>query len=237
MAGHSRWAQIKRKKAAADAKRGQLFSKLSRAISLAAKENPDPQTNQRLRAAIEAARAVDMPNDNIGRALRRATESGTDLHEILLEFLGPAGSAILVSAITDNPNRTRGELHALAQQYGARPTGEGSLLWLFRRAGVIRYEISEEQHADELALRAIDSGATDIVRESEVVTVLTPPETVEKIRAALEPGNPPPLSSGVEFVPTTPTRYTPENTQKIFGLIEALQDDADVQDVFTNAIE
>jgi YebC/PmpR family DNA-binding regulatory protein len=135
MSGHSKWSQIKHKKGAADAKKGIAFGKLARAISVAARGNPDPTKNLRLKAEIDRARAVNMPNDSIQRAIQRVTDKASAaLNEVQLEFIGTGGAAIIVSAITDNSNRTINELKQLATKPGARMVGQGSLLWMFQKS-------------------------------------------------------------------------------------------------------
>jgi YebC/PmpR family DNA-binding regulatory protein len=233
MAGHSKWAQIKRKKAVADAKRGALFGKLARAISVAARGNPDPATNLRLKGEVERARAVNMPADSIDRAIRRVTEKeSATLEEVTIEIVGPAGSAIIAQGITDNTNRTVHEVKQLATKHGARMAGEGSLLWMFRVTGIIRIPIAGQDEA-ALQLAAIDAGATDVSLIDGFLVVACEPADFERVRGAL----PAPASEAtLELIPTTTTPLpSPADQEKLGALMDALDDLEDIQHVFTNA--
>lgn len=231
MSGHSKWSQIKHKKGIADAKKGATFGKISRAISIAARDNPDPSSNLRLKAEIERARAVNMPNDNIERAIRRvADKSAAALTEVQLELIGPGSAAVVVTAITDNSNRTINELKQIASRAGAHLAGQGAVSWMFKKTGVIRLR----DDADEsLQLAAIDAGADDVQAEDGSVLVFTSPEKLQAVRSALGDAV---ASSAVELYPTTlaPVRDRQQQGQ-LEALLEALDEHDDVQEVFTNA--
>ncbi len=231
MSGHSKWSQIKHKKALVDAKKGRVFSKLGRAIAVAARDNPDPNKNLRLKGEIDRARAVNMPNDTIERAIKRFTDKASaQLAEVQLEYIGPGSASIIVLAITDNTNRTISELKLLAAKLGARPTGQGALLWRFKRLGVIRLPANTPE---AIQLKAIDAGAEDVRADADGVTIYTAPELLDQIRSRVEV---PAESFGVEFVPTISTQiHTPEEQEQLQRILEALDDHDDVQDVFTDA--
>ncbi len=231
MSGHNKWAQIKHKKAITDAKKGKAFSKLAKAISVAARGNPDPKTNFRLKGEIDKARAANMPSDNIERAIRRVSEKGSlELTEILLEIIGPGNTGILVTAITDNSNRTINEIRQLIQRLGGHMAGQGSVSWMFAKSGVIRLPVV----ADEtLQLAAIDNGADDVRIEDGSTTITTRPENLERLRSALERQD---AEASIEFLPTTFVPVSdPSDSAKLEASLEALDEQDDVQDVFTNA--
>lgn len=231
MSGHSKWSQIKHKKGIADAKKGVVFGKMAQAISVAARDNPDPSSNLRLKAEIERARAVNMPNENIERAIKRVSDkSAATLTEIQLELIGPGSAAIIVNAITDNSNRTINELKQIATKAGARLAGQGAVSWMFKKMGVIRLRPGSD---DALQLVAIDAGADDVQVEDDAVTILTPPELLPSVRSALGDAA---TSSEVELVPTS---WAPvadaQQQQHLEALLAALDDHNDVQNVVTNA--
>jgi len=231
MSGHSKWSQIKHKKGIADAKKGVAFGKIARAISIAARDNPDPSSNLRLKAEIERAHAVNMPGDNIERAIKRVTDKNASaLVEIQLELIGPGGAAVVVNAITDNSNRTINELRQIATKAGAHLAGQGAALWMFKKSGVIRLR----EGADEsLQLSAIDAGADDVQVQDGSVVVTTTPEKIGVVRSALGDAV---VSASIELLPTTWTPVTdPHQQQQLESLLELLDEHDDVQGVFTNA--
>ncbi len=230
MSGHNKWAQIKHKKAIVDAKKGRVFSKLARAISLAARGNPDPEINVRLKGEIERARAVNMPNDNIERALRRVSDKdAVALTEVQLDFIGPGGAAIIVLAVTDNSNRTIGELKQLAGKLDAHMASQGSASWMFKKTGILRLAHNDE----DAALRAIDAGADDVQPEDGTAVVYTTPENFARVKDTLGPLV---ASSSIEMVPTTPHPLPDiRDQEKLEALLTAFDEHDDVQDVYTNA--
>jgi len=233
MSGHSKWSQIKHKKAATDAKRGVLFGKFAQAITLAARENPDPEQNSRLKDEIARARAANMPNDSIERAIKRVAEKGASaLTEIQLELLGPSGTAILVSAITDNSNRTINELRKVAEQLGGTMASPGAVSWMFERTGVLTGSVSAEDN-EVVQLAAIDAGADEVRYEDGVLTVLAKPEYLTAVTDALALED---AESTVTLVPQTmhPLPET-DNQQALERLVRALDDHDDTQRIVTNA--
>jgi YebC/PmpR family DNA-binding regulatory protein len=237
MSGHNKWAQIKHKKALTDAKRGQVFGKLARAISVTARNNPDPETNVQLQSLIKKAREINMPSENIKRALQKTTEIGTlQLEEIQLEILGPGDAAIIVNAITDNRNRTLSELRTLALRYGGKIAQEGSLMWMFHRVGTISLplEPTSIKREEEIELASIEAGATDIQKDNNTLHIETPPEALKNVRAAIAALGIATIGA-LQLLPTSlSSSANPEDEQRLLQLVEALDDHDDVQDIISN---
>ncbi|GIW08867.1 MAG: putative transcriptional regulatory protein [Dehalococcoidia bacterium] len=237
MAGHSKWAQIKRQKGAADIKRGAIFTKLAREITIAAKTGlPDPEHNFRLRLAIQHARENNMPAENIERAIKRATGAtdGAELHEVMYEGYGPGGAALLVQAMTDNRNRTVAEVRSTLTRAGGSLGEAGSVAWQFKNLGVITLSVNGRD-PDEVALEAIEAGADDAKVEGDEVIAYTDPAQLEAVKAALEAANHRVLHAEVAMVPATPITLDEKDSEALIRLIERLEELDDVQQVFTNA--
>lgn len=236
MSRHSKWAKIKRQKGVTDAKRGQLFTKLSRAITLAAREGgSDPETNFRLRMTMERALAENMPKDNIQRAADRAagTGDGQTMESVTLEGYGPAGAAFLIDAITDNRNRTVADIRKLLNDAGGSLGGAGSTQWMFERRGRIALEHVSDVDAAELA--AIDAGATDTERDETSLDVFTTPDRLTDVRERLGAQGYTPASFETALMPKTPVLVADDTFTKIHALLEALEEHDDIVDVVTNA--
>ncbi len=236
MAGHSHWAQIKRKKAAQDAKRGQIFTKLVREIIIAVRQggSGDPEMNPRLRAAIQAARAVNMPKENIERAIKKALrqEEGTQYEEAIFEGYGPGGVAILVETITDNRKRTVSEVRHLFSKYGGTLAEPGAVSWIFEQKGLIVVPKKDEEKVLEIS---IEKGAEDTKEYESEIEIITSPFSFEDIKKALEEANIPILSAKITMVPKTLVPIAEEGTaQTLLKLVEALDDLDDVQQVYAN---
>ncbi len=237
MSGHSKWHSIKHQKGVADARRGQLFTKLTREIIIAAREGGgNPEANFRLRLAIQKARDSNMPMDNIDRAIKKGTGEleGGSLSEVVLEGYGPSGTAILVNALTDNRNRTIQEVRSAFTRHGSSLGESGCVSWLFDSKGVIIIK-AENVDADELALSAIDAGAEDVKVENGYVEVYTVPEDLEKVRAALEDNKVEIESSELLKVPKTLIQLDEKAAMQALKLMERLEEIDDVQNVFSNA--
>jgi YebC/PmpR family DNA-binding regulatory protein len=238
MSGHSKWSTIKHKKGAADAKRGKLFSKLARAIIVAAKEGGgDPGANLALQNAIEKARSYSMPKDNIERAIARGSGADADaaaFETIVYEGYGPSGVAVLVEALTDNRNRTAAEVrHVFAKNDGNLGTS-GAVAWLFERRGVAMVA-GDGVDEDELMLAAAEGGADDIARDGSSFQVTSSPESLSAVREALETAGFTVESADVTMVPKTTVAVEDESAaKKIVRLMDALEDNDDVQDVYAN---
>ncbi len=241
MSGHSKWSTIKRAKGAADAKRGALFTKLARNISLAAKEggSGDPDMNFRLRIAIDQARSNNMPQDSITRAVRRGTGEGgegmVDLSEVTYEGYGPSGGAILVQALTDNRNRTASEVRSAFNKGGGNLGDAGCVAWNFDTRGVITLEIDDEGVAEELSLAAIDAEADDVKFEDGILEVYTAPENLLAVKSALEGEGAEPASADISMVPKTVIPLENKAAEQTLRLLDILEDLDDVQKAYTNA--
>jgi YebC/PmpR family DNA-binding regulatory protein len=237
MSGHSKWSTIKRAKGITDAKRGALFTKVAREISVAARQGGgDPDANYRLRLAIEKARSVNMPADNIKRTIDKATGGGEaeQYEEIVYEGYGPGGVAVLVEAATDNRNRTAAEVrHTFAKSDG-NLGGSGAVAWLFERRGVVLVEAAGADE-DELTLAAAEGGAEDVALDGSSFVVTAAPEQLSAVRAAVESAGFTIDSSELTMVPKTTVEVEDESdAKKILRLIDELEDNDDVQEVFAN---
>lgn len=236
MSGHSKWSTIKRQKGAADAKRGQLFTKLAREITIAAKSGlPDPDANPRLRIAVDRARSNSMPKDNIERAIQRAAGlSGSDQYEeIFYEGYGPGGAAIMIQAQTDNRNRTVGEVRAVLTRAGGTLGENGSVGWMFDQMGIIEIPLGDTD-ADELSLEAIDAGAADVEVEGDTVVVYTEPTDLHAVREAMVGAGREVAAAQLTMRPKTLVEPDADAAVKVIRLVEKLEDLDDVQEVFTN---
>ncbi|MCC6314295.1 MAG: YebC/PmpR family DNA-binding transcriptional regulator [Thermomicrobiales bacterium] len=236
MSGHSKWSTIKRQKGAADAKRGQLFTKLAREIAVAARQGqPDPDYNFRLRLAVDRARAASMPKDNIERAIAKAAgEGGADnFDELYYEGYGPGGTALMVLAMTDNRNRTVGEVRAVLTRAGGNLGESGSVSWMFDQVGLIELEANGTD-PDDLALVAIDAGANDVQVDGDMVAVYTDPQELHTVQEALKEGGFEAASAQLTMKPKTMLAPEPDVAVKVIRLVEKLEDLDDVQEVFTN---
>jgi YebC/PmpR family DNA-binding regulatory protein len=238
MSGHSKWATIRRRKGAVDAKRGQLFSKLSRAIIVAAREGgPDPGANLALQNAIEKAREASMPKDSIERAIARgagAGAAGEAYDHVSYEGYGPGGVAVLVEALTDNRNRTAADVRHIFSKNDASLGGAGAVAWQFERKGVILVD-AERVDEDELVLVAADAGAEDVSLDGHTLQLTTAPEDLAAVRSALDAAGIPYESAELTMVPKTTVKVEDEAAaRKLLRLMDALEDNDDVQGVYAN---
>ena len=238
MAGHSKWKQIKRQKAVVDARRGAVFTKLGREITVAARTGgPDPDSNARLRLAILKARESNMPVDVIDRALSKATgeADASQLDEIVYEGYAPGGAAVLVEALTDNRNRTVAEVRSAFGRGGGNLGEAGSVAWVFSTRGVLTFSLARGADADELALLAIDAGAEDFVVEGDTLSVYTKPEDLEAVRRALIEQGHEPSSAEIAKVPANTVPLEEKDAIQTLRLLDRLEDLDDVQRVYSNA--
>lgn len=236
MAGHSKWANIKHKKSKEDAKRGQIFTKVGRQITVAVKEGgPDPDSNIRLRLAIDNARAVNMPNDNIERAIARGVGGldGATYSEVFYEGYGPNGVAIMLHTLTDNRNRTAGELRHRFSKYGGNLGESGCVAWMFERKGLLVVERGEVDE-DEVMLLALEAGADDVLTDGDVIEILTDPSEFVQIKADLEEQGLTFLGAEISFIPENTVAIAEDAVEGIEKLIEMLEDLDEVQEVYTN---
>ena len=236
MAGHSKWAGIKHKKAIVDARRGKLFTKLARAITVAAKDGGgDPEGNPSLALAIQKARDASMPKDNIERAIAKGTGEGADVEsfeEVVYEGYGPGGVALLIEALTDNRNRTGSEVRHLLTKHGGNLGEPGSVAYLFEKTGVI--VVDAETHGEDELIVAIDAGAQDIAADEDVFEILTEPSDLPAVRAALEQAGIGFESAHVTQRPQTRVEIDEPTAAKLMRLIDALDDNDDVGEVHAN---
>jgi YebC/PmpR family DNA-binding regulatory protein len=236
MAGHSKWAGIKHKKAIVDARRGKLFTKLARAITVAAKEGGgDPEGNPGLALAVQKARDASMPKDNIERAIAKGTGEGADaeaLEAVLYEGYGPGGVALLVDALTDNRNRTGSEIRHIFSKHGGNLGEPGSVAYLFDKRGVVVVDATRFEEDD--LLPAIEAGALDVAVDEDVFEILTEPADLTPVRAALEAAGVELESAEVAQHPQTRVPVDEATTGKLMRLVEALEDNEDVNEVHAN---
>jgi YebC/PmpR family DNA-binding regulatory protein len=235
MSGHSKWATIKHKKAALDAKRGKTFTRLIKEIMIAARSGGDPEMNPRLRTAVTAAKAVSMPADNIKRAIMRGTGEleGGQIDEILYEGYGPGGAAVLVNVATDNRNRTVSEVRHAFSKHGGNLGEQGSVAWMFDRKSQIIVD-GEKAGEDQLMAIALDAGADDIRDQGGAWEILSPPELHEAVMQALEKAKIPTEASEIAMVPKNTVKLEGKAAQAMLRLYDALDEHDDVQSVFGN---
>jgi len=236
MSGHSKWATIKHKKGATDAKRGRVFTKIIREISIAARTSGgDPKTNPRLRTAIATAKNENMPNDNIERAILRGTGQleGETYEEAQFEGYGPGGVGVLIQVVTSNRNRAVGDIRHLMGKNGGNLGENGSVSWQFSRKGEI---IVPKEAADEEKMMGIvlDAGAEDLKDDGSAWSVVTPPDLFEKVRDALTTGGITPASAEIGMVPQNYVKLTGSQAVQMMRLIESLEENDDVQHVYSN---
>jgi YebC/PmpR family DNA-binding regulatory protein len=237
MSGHSKWSTIKRKKGAVDAKRGKIFGKLTKEITVSARlGGGDPAGNPRLRAAMAAAKAENLPKDNIFKAIRKGTGEGggAALEEVILEGYGPAGVALMVESLTDNKNRTVSDVRHLLTKYGGNLGEPGCVAWMFDKKGVIVFE-GEGVKEDELLEAALESGAEDLQSDESQYEVLTDPAAFVEIKEALEARGFKPVLAELQLRPRTTVHIEDDKpAQQVLKLVEMLEDHDDVNNVFAN---
>ena len=236
MSGHSKWHSIKHKKGATDAKRGKLFTKFIKEITVAARTGGgDPDANARLRKAILDAKAGNMPNDTIDRAVRRGTgaEEGVNYEEITYEGYGPGGVALLIEAVTDNRNRTVAEIRHMFSKNGGNLGEAGSVGWLFEKKGYIVVDKAAKPE-EELFDIAIEAGADDLRDDGDNFEIITSPENFEGVQSAIKSAGIEPQMAEVSMVPQTYVKLAGGNAQQMLRLMEAIEDHDDVQKVYAN---
>jgi YebC/PmpR family DNA-binding regulatory protein len=238
MSGHSKWSSIKHKKGAADAKRGKVFTKLIKEITVAARMggSGDPDSNPRLRTAIQAAKAENMPKNNIDRAIKKGTGEleGVNYEEIVYEGYGPGGAAVLLESLTDNKNRAVADIRYIFNKNGGNLGENGCVAWMFSKKG---YIVSEKEAVDEEQIMeiAIDAGAEDVREDNDNFEIITEPEDFETVKTALESGSIPYLVGEVTMLPQSTANLEGKEAEQMYRLMEALEDCEDVQKVYTNA--
>ncbi len=235
MSGHSKWATIKHKKAALDAKRGKTFTRIIKEITIAARNGGDPDANPRLRTAILAAKAVSMPADNIKKAVMRGTGEleGGQIDEVMFEGYGPGGAAVLVKVATDNRNRTVSEIRHVFSKNGGNMGEQGSVAWMFERKSHIL--IPQEKAGEEQLMNIVlDAGADDLRNDGDHWAVISPPEAHETVLEALHKGNIPTEIAEIAMLPKNLVHLEGKNAGAMLRLSEALEEHDDVQNVYSN---
>ena len=241
MSGHSKWANIKNKKEKTDAQRGKIFTKIGREIAIAVKEGgSDPSNNSKLRDVIAKAKASNMPNDNISRSIKKAAgELGSvNYEEITYEGYGPGGTAVIVEVVTDNRNRAAADVRHIFDKNGGSMGSSGCVGWMFDKRGVMIIERSASIDEDELMMAALDAGAEDFIPQDDVYEVYTSVSDFSAVREALESAGYGFLSAELSMIPqnTVDISADPEMVQKVERLLERLEDNDDVQEVYHNAV-
>ena len=240
MSGHSKWSTIKHQKGAADAKRGAMFTKLSRDIALAVRDGggADPEMNFRLRLTIEKAKNNNMPQDNILRAIKRSSGEGgseQNLEEVTYEGYGPGGGAILLQALTTNRNRTAADVRAAFSRGGGNLGESGCVAWNFETRGIITMEVPNEVKGEEISLLAIDAGAEDVNLEDGMLEIYTAPEQLLEVRRELDSADAVPETVEISLVPKSTVLLEDKEAEQTLKLLDNLEDLADVQKAYTNA--
>lgn len=237
MSGHSKWSTIKRKKAANDAKRGAIFTRLAREIAIAAREGGgDPEVNFALRLAVDRAKSENMPKDNIERAIRRGTGEDKDaaaLEQIIYEGYGPDGVALMIDVVTDNRNRTVAELRHTLSDAGGSMADAGSVAWQFHRAGYFYFD-ADGIDPDQVFEVAVDAGADDVIIGEAEIEVYAPAESFKKVNDRLHAAGLKPDEAELRMVPNSTLELTPDRAVKTMRLIERIEDLDDVQNVYSN---
>jgi len=236
MSGHSKWSTIKRKKGAADARRGQVFTRLAREISIAARQGGDPNANTRLRLVIDKARAQNMPKDNIERAILRGTGEGKEgggLEEVIYEGYAPHGIALLVECVTDNRNRAVAEIRHILTRFGGSMGETGSVSWQFHRVAYFGFPVARHD-PDQIFELAVEAGADDVIFDEGYAEIIGPVDNFKEITDRLEAAEIEPEEAELRMVPANEIELDPEETVQVMRVIEHLEELDDVQNVYSN---
>lgn len=237
MSGHSKWSKIKRKKGASDEKRGKIFSKLSKEISVAARQGGDPDFNFQLRLAIDRAKAENMPKDNIDRAVAKGAGGGEggELKELIYEGFGPGGIAVIIVAYSDNPNRTGSEIKHILSRNNGSLSGPGAVMWQFEKFGVLRTQIKDNRlKIKDKELELIEEGMEDMKEDEDEGVIFTKVENLQKVKDVMDKEGIGVESADIEYVAKEEKELNPEDEKKLERLMEALDESDDVSEVFTN---
>lgn len=239
MSGHSKWANIKHKKEKTDAQRGKIFTKIGRELSIAVRSGgPDPAVNTKLADVIAKAKANNMPNETISRSIKKAAGEGdaANYEELTYEGYGPAGVAVILEILTDNRNRTAGEMRHIFDKAGGSMGATGCVGWMFDKKGVIVIERTPDVDEDELTMQAIEAGAEDITPQEDAFEIYTSPEEFSNVRKALEDAGYTFLSAEIDRIPQTTVTVDEEALKKVNWMLDMFEDNDDVQNVFHNAL-
>jgi YebC/PmpR family DNA-binding regulatory protein len=238
MSGHSKWHNIQAKKGKADAARGKVFTKIGRELAVSIKEGgPNPETNSRLRDVIAKAKANNMPNDNIARILKKAQGdmAANNFEEILYEGYGPSGVAVIVEALTDNRNRTAGDVRHFFEKSGGNLGTSGCVSYMFEKKGLLVVEKDDSIDEDEFMMMALDAGAEDFSSEDEVYEITTSPEDFSQVRENLEKNGINFLSAEISMIPNVSVALSSEDAEKVERMVERFEDSDDIQNIWHNA--
>lgn len=237
MSGHSKWHNIQAKKGKIDAKRGKIFTKIGKEIAIAAKDGSNPDTNSKLRDVIAKAKSNNMPQDTIARAIKKGSGEmeGINYEEIIYEGYGPGGVAVIVKALTDNKNRTAGNVRTAFTRSGGNLGANGCVGWMFNTKGQIIIERTEDMDEDDIMMKALDAGAEDFDAQEEVFEITTSIDEFAKVRDVLQKDGFEFISADINMIPDNLTAVDMETAEKVQKLIDKLEDDDDVQDVYHNA--
>ena len=239
MSGHSKWANNKHKKEKTDAQRGKIFTKIGRELSIAVRSGgPDPAVNTKLADVIAKAKANNMPNETISRSIKKAAGEGdaANYEELTYEGYGPAGVAVILEILTDNRNRTAGEMRHIFDKAGGSMGATGCVGWMFDKKGVIVIERTPDVDEDELTMQALEAGAEDITSEEDAFEIYTSPEEFSNVRKALEDAGYAFLSAEIDRIPQTTVTVDEEALKKVNWMLDMFEDNDDVQNVFHNAL-
>ena len=237
MSGHSKWHNIQAKKGKSDAQRGQIFTKLGREILVAVKEGgPDPVSNSKLRDVIAKCKANNMPNDNIDRSIKKAAGDGStaNYETLTYEGYGPGGVAVIIEAMTDNRNRTAGDVRHILDKFGGNLGTNGSVSWMFDKKGVMVVEKTDKFSEDDLMMKAIEAGAENFEADDEVYEITTSPDDFSKVREALEADGIEFLEAEVKMVPQNYITLDEEGSRKMGLIVEKMEELDDVQEIWHN---
>ena len=238
MSGHSKWHNIQAKKGKQDAKRGKIFTKIGKELAIAAKSGgSNPDTNGKLRDVIAKAKSSNMPQDTILRAIKKGAGEmdGVNYEEIIYEGYGPCGVAFVAEALTDNKNRTASSVRSAFDRSGGNLGANGCVAWMFQRKGQIIIERKEDMDEDDMMMNALDCGAEDLISDEDVFEIVTSPDSFSEVREKLEKMGYEFASAEIVMVPDTTVKLNMESSQKVQRLIDKLEDDDDVQNVWHNA--
>ena len=236
MSGHSKWATIRRKKEKVDAARGKVFTRLIRELVIAAREGgSNIDGNPRLRTAVDAAKAANMPADNIERAIKKGAGEleGQTFEELTYEGYGPGGAALMMKVLTDNKNRTVGEIRHIFSKHNGSLAESGAVAWMFKKSGYLTLELSQGSEEEMMEI-ALDAGATDIQSDGEVWEIYTAPEDLFKVKTALEEKGKVVVSAEISMIPETTVKVEGSNASTLLRLLDDLEDHDDIQQVFSN---
>ncbi len=234
MSGHNKWSSIKHKKGAEDAKRSRVFSKYSKLISIAARDNSDFDSNANLKSVIDQARSVNMPKDKIEKAIKCSSDKDiASLKEIVIQAIGPENLALIIEAITDNSNRTINEVKAILTKQGTKVTESGSLDWMFEKRGVIRIGIPNDDR-DEIELSIIETGAQDIKQFGDIWIIFTSATDLSSVQSKLKEKGLNIENAQIEMIATNPIKTSIEASEQIGNLISAIEENDDVGEIYTN---